>query len=124
MSTRANIVLKQGELRRVLYRHCDGYLSGLGQEILDFLKNNESRNIEEISDSLEANEIAFYDGIDVHGDVEFIYLIELSSEGIKVSVKQEILDKQYENGEVSYHAHFEPVDNFTYEFLYNTPLAQ
>ena len=40
MSTRSNIISKNGKTNILLYRHCDGYLTGAGQDLLDDLRSS------------------------------------------------------------------------------------
>ena len=40
MSTRSNIIIKNGKTNILLYRHCDGYLTGAGQDLLDDLRSS------------------------------------------------------------------------------------
>ena len=40
MSTRSNIIIKNGKTNILLYRHCDGYLRGAGQDLLDDLRSS------------------------------------------------------------------------------------
>ena len=40
MSTRSNIIIKNGKTNILLYRHCDGYLTGAGQDLHDDLKSS------------------------------------------------------------------------------------
>ena len=40
MSTRSNIIIKNGKTNILLYRHCDGYLQGAGQDLHDDLKSS------------------------------------------------------------------------------------
>lgn len=41
MSTRSNIIIKNGKTNILLYRHCDGYLEGAGQDLHDDLSNSD-----------------------------------------------------------------------------------
>ena len=34
MSTRSSILIKNGKTEILLYRHCDGYLTGTGQDLV------------------------------------------------------------------------------------------
>jgi hypothetical protein len=38
MSTRSNIIIKNGRTEILLYRHCDGYLTGTGQDLVNDFK--------------------------------------------------------------------------------------
>ena len=40
MSTRSSILIKNGKTEILLYRHCDGYLTGTGQDLHDDLLNS------------------------------------------------------------------------------------
>jgi len=45
MSTRSNIIIKNGRTEILLYRHCDGYLTGTGQDLHDDLSNSDFDNV-------------------------------------------------------------------------------
>mgnify|MGYP000383067370 FL=1 len=45
MSTRSNIIIKNGRTEILLYRHCDGYLTGAGQDLHDDLSNSDFDNV-------------------------------------------------------------------------------
>lgn len=46
MSTRANITIEYGESRVILYRHCDGYPSETGADILAAMEAGDSAQSE------------------------------------------------------------------------------
>jgi hypothetical protein len=83
MSTRANIIIKHGHTKLVLYRHCDGYVSGTGADLLIALKasqGNASKFIKNLlaatyeKQSYESEARPVYEVTsEVHDDIEFFY---------------------------------------------------
>ena len=45
MSTRSNIIIKNGRTEILLYRHSDGYLTETGQDLHDDLSNSDFDNV-------------------------------------------------------------------------------
>ena len=94
MSTRNNVVIiKKIEnsndlMYNTMYRHCDGYPTGAGQILQDFLNTVAKDSNNDVDDF--ANRIHRYD-IDFekegsilccHGDIEYLYLINLDNSTI------------------------------------------
>ncbi len=96
MSTRATIkVTKNNETLYRIYHHCDGYPEGVGAELLYFFSNVEdeywsSSKLEGILDS-EAYEFE-YNNVDMHGDEEYEYEIDLDKKTISC---YDIYEKKY-----------------------------
>ena len=102
MSTRANVVIKKTEKNcdvsyAQLYHHHDGYCSGLGDALSEYMAEIEVMPDEEKKKVLEtpvslakwfADDKRFvefeYEGTDVnlHGDIEYLYVIDLTKETI------------------------------------------
>ena len=103
MSTRANVILKDEQDKLIFYRHSDGYPEGTLptlNEFLDLLKKGTIRN--NVSQSagwlivIGANEYktqyppqdwkvgAYEPTTNIHGDIEYLYTIDLISKSIKV----------------------------------------
>lgn len=86
MSTRSNIIIVTPDNQaHQFYHHCDGYLSGVGEELRGFL--NESANYEDLLKKLaipdeygevyEDEEKHDQSELDkLHGDIEFLYVIK------------------------------------------------
>ena len=72
MSTRANVILKKGNRKIYLYRHCDGYPSGLGKELKECINKDP---IETIFNIFENTGVELTNGI--HGDIEYLYTVDL-----------------------------------------------
>lgn len=97
MSTRANIILKDGIEELIFYKHCDGYPDGtlpLLQKFLDWVKTGKIRdNIVQASGWLillgADTKTVPQDGFDggkcgdieptthIHGDIEYLYVVDL-----------------------------------------------
>lgn len=89
MSTRANIkIVGESGQTTFLYRHCDGYPSGLGDELADFISNQcyELDDVDE-GEPVDTDDYArkiileLGDDIefttDIHGDIAYLYVIDL-----------------------------------------------
>lgn len=109
MSTRANIIIKDGNEKLYFYRHSDGYPSVTGESLKRFLQWLKERRIRDNIQQaagwlivLGQDEEGYHkrhapspDGYDgwkvgayepttgIHGDVEFIYEIDLTTKKIK-----------------------------------------
>lgn len=93
MSTRSNTVvrdLKTGE-EVVLYRHFDGYLSGAGLEQLGYInlmeKDGTPKTVKAVKDWYIKNGEGYEETGSVHGDVSYIYELELDGEKSGFSLK-------------------------------------
>lgn len=102
MSTRANVVIKKADDNGAvnyaqLYHHHDGYCSGLGNDLSEYMAeievmpDEEKKNILKDPVSLakwfaadERFDEFEYEGTDVnlHGDIEYLYVIDLTKETI------------------------------------------
>lgn len=81
MSTRANIkIVGESYQTTILYRHCDGYPSGLGAELNEFVSNH---GYEPMYTDAYAREIIKSLGDDIefttriHADIDYLYVINL-----------------------------------------------
>ena len=102
MSTRANVVIKKSDDKGAvnyaqLYHHHDGYCSGLGNDLSEYMAEIEAMSDEEKKNILktpvslakwfaadERNDEFEYEGTNVylHGDIEYLYVIDLTTETI------------------------------------------
>ena len=74
MSTRAQIRIIEGGEHKDFYHHFDGYFSYLGEELKAALKK--CNGMAELEDTL-LNEMKGYEQTEnLHGDIEFFYLID------------------------------------------------
>ena len=85
MSTRSNIIIKHGKNNILLYRHCDGYLDGAGQDLHDslyssrFSRNYEERdnfNIAKFLNKLLIDDCSYRLDDQLAGDIEYLYIFE------------------------------------------------
>lgn len=86
MSTRANIVLIEKGHTLWLYHHCDGYPSYLGWKLMQIMEKHK-KDYSDIFDI--ANEMfkdKKDDGFEItkgqHGDIEYLYLIDIQDKRI------------------------------------------
>lgn len=122
MSTRANFIIKFNNEYTLFYKHCDGYPEGLGEIIkasafLTSLSIPYSINMKEFKKIYNAEDVNFYlrgllenvEGVEsegsfadvkelesyLHGDIEYLYLIEFSNTGdIELSYEPTECDSQ------------------------------
>ena len=88
MSTRSNIIIKNGRTEILLYRHCDGYLTGTGQDLLDDLSNSDFEkepyydnvaeyfNIAKFTEKLLSQNSSYRIDNQLGGDIEYLYTFE------------------------------------------------
>ena len=86
MSTRSNIIIKNGKTNILLYRHCDGYLTGAGQDLHDDLKSSyfvsysgvdfKNYNIAKFTEKLLREDSSYRIDNQLGGDIEYLYTFE------------------------------------------------
>ena len=82
MSTRSNIIIKNGRTEILLYRHCDGYLTGTGQDLHDDLSNSDFDNvgqyfnIAKFTEKLLSQNSSYRIDNQLGGDIEYLYTFE------------------------------------------------
>lgn len=105
MSTRSNIFVDFNGERKQFYHHCDGYLDGVGKDLLIrmamaikrarkaipySLKDDNSglrteRAYKEFFNLLEEEGSYEPEEIGLHGDIEYLYYVEFSPKGNRVT---------------------------------------
>ena len=83
MSTRSNIIIKNGKTNILLYRHWDGYLEGAGQDLHDDLissnfdiEDKENFNISKFLNKLLEDGSSYRIDDQLGGDIEFLYTFQ------------------------------------------------
>ena len=84
MSTRANIVIKQGARKTYLYHHHDGYMEGLGQALKKYVEGHDVSDPGRTARSLLRGDARVYDDghnemertNGIHADAEYVYTID------------------------------------------------
>ena len=112
MSTRANIIVTDGYNELIFYRHSDGYPDGampLLEAFLSMVQNNQIRNnVCQASGWLVILGYSEYNGhtlempngdglgwkvgaieptVGIHGDIEYLYVVDLKNKEIKIDGK-------------------------------------
>ena len=93
MSTRSNTVIKDMEtgIEAYLYRHFDGYISGAGVEQAGYVnlmqKEMQHPTIEAVEDWYIKNGDGYEETSGIHGDVEYIYVLELNGPKSKFNLR-------------------------------------
>lgn len=112
MSTRSNIIIKNGKTNILLYRHCDGYLEGAGQDLHDDLissnfaiEDKENFEISKFLKKLLNCENGSYRIDDqLGGDIEYLYTFEFEdtyehgAHYNRVKLKSIEVDQEHEYG--------------------------
>ena len=85
MSTRANVKIigKHGTV--FLYRHCDGYPEGLGEELKYFIQDHEffTSDAKEFAEKLINTDSNLELTDREHGDIEYLYVIDLEEKSFE-----------------------------------------
>lgn len=95
MSTRANIVLIEKGHTLWLYHHCDGYPSYLGNKLMDIISKHQVdyADIFDIANEMIKDEED--NGFEItkgqHGDISYLYLIDIEDKDISCYRPDEIL---------------------------------
>ena len=84
MSTRCNVIVKEGKSKVYLYHHHDGYPEGVGMTLKNYLQNCKFWYLSIIATDLVKladDEYRISDG--VHEDIEFLYVIDCRKKTLK-----------------------------------------
>ena len=82
MSTRSNIIIKNGRTEILLYRHSDGYLTETGQDLHDDLSNSDFDNVNgyfnlaKFTKKLLDQDTDYRIDNQFGGDIEYLYTFE------------------------------------------------
>lgn len=96
MSTRCNIIIQNGKSRTFIYRHSDGYLTATGLDIQQKLRAHPDATSFVRALLTEMYEATSYCAArpvyelttNVHGDIEWLYLVKFDESGVKVAAMQ------------------------------------
>ena len=89
MSTRCNIIVKAKGKKITLYHHWDGYLEGVGQDLVNkfknmFIDNNKCYWIHVVNMLVKDKTDDGYEISDgIHGDIEYLYTIDTDKKTLK-----------------------------------------
>ena len=110
MSTRSNIIIKNGRTEILLYRHSDGYLIGTGQDLHDDLSNSDFDNVGQyfniatFTEKLLSQNSSYRIDYQLVGDFEYLYTFEFE-DGYehgdhynRVKLKSIEVDQEHEYG--------------------------
>ena len=84
MSTRCHTIVNKDGHEAFIYRHCDGYPSGAGEDLKAFINENKD-NLENWSVNDFGAELQNYgygyefENIGVHGDEDYVYFVDLDN---------------------------------------------
>ena len=88
MSTRSNIIIKHNnETIKTLYKHHDGYIAGVGIDLIRYLIPLKTYRPIEPKDLLSVLSNRYETTTGVHGDIEYLYTIDFNQDNIKMVVQ-------------------------------------
>ena len=116
MGTRANIIIRENSDEKILYSHFDGYIvDGLGEMLEEFIwdfMNSEMKVtrplIEEFHERLinkmhpNPDSFTLTDTDAIHGDVEYVYIIDIKNGIPSLVAYSRNSDEAWENGPSDY----------------------
>ena len=104
MSTRSNTIikdLKNPDSIVYLYRHFDGYLDGAGFDILNYVNIIINKNVKldavSVGEWIVNNGAGYEYTTDIHGDIEYLYIVELNGDKPIYVRANETVGKDVEN---------------------------
>ncbi len=116
MGTRANIIIRENSSEKILYSHFDGYIvGGVGEMLEEFIWNfvgsgiNVNRPLIEefytrLINRMHPNpEIFMFENSEcIHGDIEYLYIIEVKNNLPNLVAYARKSDEAWENGPADY----------------------
>ena len=88
MSTRSNIIIKNNnEIVKTLYKHHDGYIAGVGVDLVRYLIPLKTYRPTEPKDLLSVLSNKYEVTTGIHGDIEYLYTISFNEGNIKMVVQ-------------------------------------
>ena len=116
MGTRANIILRENSVEKILYSHFDGYIvDGVGEMLEEFIWNFMGSGIKitrplieefqvRLTNKMHPNPDVFTlnDTNCIHGDIEYLYIIEIRNGIPSLVAYSRYTDEAWENGPSDY----------------------
>lgn len=116
MGTRANIILRENSVEKILYSHFDGYIvNGVGEMLEEFIWNFMGSGIKitrplieefqvRLTNKMHPNSDVFtlQDTTCIHGDIEYLYIIEIRNSIPSLVAYSRYTDEAWENGPSDY----------------------
>jgi hypothetical protein len=116
MGTRANIILRENSDEKILYSHFDGYIvDGVGEMLEEFIWNFMGSGIKitrplveefhvRLTNKMHPNPDVFTlkDTTCIHGDIEYLYIIEIRNGIPSLVAYSRYTDEAWENGPSDY----------------------
>lgn len=111
MSTRSNIIIKHNnETVKTLYKHHDGYVAGVGIDLVRYLMPLKTYRPIEPKDLLSVLSNRYETTTGVHGDIEYLYTIHFNQDNIKMVVQEGEAFQDFRDG----------VEHLLYKYEYKT----
>ena len=116
MGTRANIILRENSDEKILYSHYDGYIvDGVGEMLEEFIWNFIGSGMDITRPVIEELHVRLINKIHpnpeiftlkdtdaIHGDIEYLYIIEIKNGIPSLVAYSRISDEAWENGPSDY----------------------
>jgi len=116
MGTRANIILRENSDEKILYSHFDGYIvDGVGEMLEEFIWNFMGSGIKVTRPLIEEFQIrltnkmypepeifTLKDTDSLHGDIEFLYIIEIKNGIPSLVAYSRYSDEAWEHPTIEY----------------------
>ena len=116
MGTRANIIIRENSVEKILYSHFDGYIvNGVGEMLEEFIWNFMSSGMKVTRPLVEEFQIrltnkmhpnpdifALQDTTCIHGDIEYLYIIEVKNNLPNLVAYTRKSDEAWDNGPEDY----------------------
>lgn len=88
MSTRSNIIIKHNnETVKTLYKHHDGYISGVGVDLIRYIIPLKTYRPIEPKDLFSVLSNRYETTTSIHRDIEYLYTIHFNQDNIKIIVQ-------------------------------------
>lgn len=116
MGTRANIILRENSVEKILYSHFDGYIvDGVGEMLEEFIWNFMGSGIKITRPLIEEFQVrltnkmhpepeifTLKDTDSLHGDIEFLYIIEIKNGIPSLVAYSRYSDEAWEHPTIEY----------------------
>ncbi len=82
MSTRAHLIIRNGDKKVYVYHHCDGYPAGVGEDVRQFINENGKDIFSPAEFAIDLNTWSCdyeVENIGLHGDEDYVYDIDLKN---------------------------------------------
>lgn len=84
MSTRCHVIITKGKEKAYVYRHCDGYPDGAGEDLKNFIWANQDKfkvwSPDDFAYELDIANYEFeFENYRIHGDEDYVYFVDMDN---------------------------------------------